>query len=105
MISLSESIQANRAENWQSKTGAGTVERARSTIGGGSLPGQTLPTYVLVIDYKGSPQNFVRCLREGPVAVVARIENNRIILDPRTVLSDQDDAVIETIKFALYKCY
>jgi len=105
MISLSESILANRAEKWQSKTGAGTVEQARSTIGGGSLPGQTLPTYVLVIDYKGSAQNFVRCLRESPVAVVARIENNRIILDPRTVLPDQDDAVIETIKFALDKCY
>ena len=105
MISLSESILANRAEKWQSKTGSGTVEQARSTIGGGSLPGQTLPTYVLVIDYKGSAQNFVRCLRESPVAVVARIENNRIILDPRTVLPDQDDAVIETIKFALDKCY
>ena len=105
MISLSESTLANRAEKWQSKTGAGTVERARSTIGGGSLPGQTLPTYVLVIDYKGSAQKFVRCLRESPVAVVARIENNRIILDPRTVLPDQDDAVIETIKFALNKCY
>jgi L-seryl-tRNA(Ser) seleniumtransferase len=60
---------------------------------------------VLVIDYKGSAQNFVRCLRESPVAVVGRIENDRIILDPRTVLPDQDDAVIETIKFALDKCY
>ena len=104
MISINESVLANRAETWRSKTSAGTVERSRSTIGGGSLPGQTLPTSVLSIDPSGSAQNFVRCLRESPVAVVARIENNRIMLDPRTVLPDQDNAVIEAIKFALNKC-
>ena len=42
-------------------------------------------------------------MRESPVAVVARIENNRVKLDPRTVLPDQDNAVIEAIKFALNK--
>lgn len=104
MISINESVLAGRAETWRSKTGVGTVERSRSTIGGGSLPGQTLPTSVLSIDPPGSAQNFVRCLRESPVAVVARIENNRIMLDPRTVFPDQDNAVIEAIKFALSKC-
>ena len=104
MISINESVLADRAETWRSKTGVGTVERSTSTIGGGSLPGQTLPTSVLSINPSGSAQNFVRCLRESPVAVVARIENNRIMLDPRTVLPDQDNAVIEAIKFALNKC-
>ena len=104
MISINESVLAGRAETWRSKTGVGTVEGSRSTIGGGSLPGQTLPTSVLSINPSGSAQNFVRCLRESPVAVVARIENNRIMLDPRTVLPDQDNAVIEAIKFALNKC-
>ena len=103
MISLSESNLVDRSENWRSKTGAGTIERSRSTIGGGSLPGQTLPTSVLSIDPAGKIEDFVRALRESPVAVVARIENNRVILDPRTVLPDQDDAVIEAIKFALNK--
>ena len=103
MISLSESDLADRAEKWRSKTGVGTIERSRSTIGGGSLPGQTLPTSVLSIAPSGKVQDFVRALRESPVAVVARIENNRVILDPRTVLPDQDDAVIEAIKFAVNK--
>jgi len=103
MISLSESNLVDRSENWRSKTGAGTIERSRSTIGGGSLPGQTLPTSVLSIDPSGKVQDFVRSLRESPVAVVARIENNRVKLDPRTVLPDQDNAVIEAIKFALNK--
>ena len=103
MIALSESNLADRSENWRSKTGTGTIERSRSTIGGGSLPGQTLPTSVLSIDPAGKIEDFVRALRESPVAVVARIENNRVILDPRTVLPDQDDAVIEAIKFAVNK--
>ena len=103
MIALSESNLADRSENWRSKTGTGTIERSRSTIGGGSLPGQTLPTSVLSIDPAGKIEDFVRSLRESPVAVVARIENNRVILDPRTVLPDQDDAVIEAIKFAVNK--
>jgi len=103
MISLSESDLTDRAEKWRSNTGVGTVERSRSTIGGGSLPGQTLPTSVLSIDPSGKVQDFVRSLRDSPVAVVARIENNRVKLDPRTVLPDQDDAVIEAIKFAVNK--
>ena len=103
MISLSESDLSDRAEKWRSKTGVGSIERSRSTIGGGSLPGQTLPTSVLSIDPSEKVQDFVRSLRESPVAVVARIENNRVILDPRTVLPDQDDAVIDAIKFALNK--
>jgi hypothetical protein len=35
------------------------------------------------------------------VAVIARIENDQILLDPRTVLPGQDAAVIEAVKFAL----
>jgi len=101
MISMSESKIANCAEEWCEKTGVGTVERARSAIGGGSLPGQTLPTTVLAIEPAGSADSFASRLRQSPVAVIARIENNRVLLDPRTVMSDQNDAVIEAIKFAL----
>lgn len=100
MISMSESLIASRAEHWWSETGIGYTERARSAIGGGSLPGQTLPTTVLTIEPAGSVDNFAACLRQSPVPVVARIENDRILLDPRTVLVDQDAAVVEAIKFA-----
>jgi L-seryl-tRNA(Ser) seleniumtransferase len=101
MISMSESEIAERAERWRVEIGSGSVERARSAIGGGSLPGQTLPTSVLVIDQaNGNPDEFAANLRRSPVAVIARIENDRILLDPRTVLPGQDDAVIEAVKFA-----
>ncbi|HIF72796.1 MAG TPA: L-seryl-tRNA(Sec) selenium transferase [Dehalococcoidia bacterium] len=102
MISMSESQVATRAEKWRDAIGAGDVTPARSAIGGGSLPGQTLPTTALVIQAgSAGADSFAASLRKSPVAVIARIENNRILLDPRTVLPGQDDAVVEAVKFAL----
>jgi len=109
MISASESDLETRAETWCEKIGAGLVERGRSAIGGGSLPGQTLPTTLLAIEPKhgggkssGAWANaFAASLRRSPLAVVARIENDRVLLDPRTVLPEQDSAVVEAVKFAL----
>jgi L-seryl-tRNA(Ser) seleniumtransferase len=101
MISMSESELAARAEKWRDAIGAGSVERARSTVGGGSLPGQTLPTSVLIIEPRESAYRFAASLRNSPVAVIARIVNDRILLDPRTVFPVQDDAVIEAVKLAI----
>lgn len=101
MISASEVEIESRAKRWGALSGIGTAESARSAIGGGSLPGQTLPTTVLSIEPEGSAEKFAASLRNSRVAVVARIENDRILLDPRTVLADQDDAVVEAIGFAL----
>jgi L-seryl-tRNA(Ser) seleniumtransferase len=102
MISMSEARVAARAEKWRDEIGAGDVESARSAIGGGSLPGQTLPTSVLVVEPgSASADSFATSLRQSPVAVIARIENDQILLDPRTVLPGQDAAVIEAVKFAL----
>ena len=101
MISMSEAAIIDRANKWRAGIGTGKIEQARSAIGGGSLPGQTLPTSVLTIDPAGSADSFTANLRRSPVAVVARIENDQILLDPRTVLIDQDSAVVETVKFAL----
>ena len=101
MISMSEADIARRAAMWQTESGVGEVHRARSAVGGGSLPGQTLPTSVLTIEPSGSADRFSANLRRAPVAVIARIENDRILLDPRTVLATQDHAVAEAIKFAV----
>ena len=101
MISMSEAEILDRASKWKAEIGTGAVERARSAIGGGSLPGQTLPTSVLTIDPVGSTDSFAANLRRSPTPVVARIENDQTLLDPRTVLIDQDSAIVEAVKFAL----
>ena len=58
-----------------------------STVGGGSLPADALPTRLVSIDAAevGGPNELARRLRTGSPAVVARIENDRVLLDPRTV--------------------
>jgi L-seryl-tRNA(Ser) seleniumtransferase len=60
-----------------------------STIGGGSAPGTTLPTTLVAIDQPAA--EFEAALRAQVPPVIARIENDRVVLDLRTVFPEQDD--------------
>ena len=79
-----------RAERWAElvcKWGyEATTSDEFSTIGGGSLPGETLPTVVCAVALPGGAADEVaRYLRQGTPIVVARIGGGRLLLDPRTV--------------------
>jgi L-seryl-tRNA(Ser) seleniumtransferase len=78
-----------------------SVEPAQSTVGGGSLPGETLPTHALALQNARRSSSWASAtaarLRAAPIPVVARIEAGRVLLDPRTVLPDQDDAVVQAL--------
>jgi len=68
-----------------------------STIGGGSAPGSTLPTRLIEIEPQSiGAQQIERCLRESEVPIIARIENDRVVLDLRTVDPADDGVVLET---------
>jgi L-seryl-tRNA(Ser) seleniumtransferase len=67
--------------------GQGEVIKSESTVGGGSLPGESMPTFVVALQVK-SPDKFLKKLREANSPVIARTENDRVLLDPRTVLND-----------------
>lgn len=63
-----------------------------ATFGGGSLPGETLPSVGLAIALDaGSIDAFARRLREGDPAIVGRIEQDRLILDLRAVTEEEWD--------------
>ena len=65
-----------------------------STIGGGSAPGSTLPTRLIAVSHPArSASDLETRLREGQPPVVARIESDRVVLDLRTVLPEQDAIV------------
>jgi L-seryl-tRNA(Ser) seleniumtransferase len=104
MIDTPVEALARRARKWQrALKEAGTplsVVAAESTVGGGSLPGQTLPTRALALEVP-SPDALAAHLRAADPPVVARIEDDRLLLDPRTVLPEQDKALIEVIHGAL----
>jgi L-seryl-tRNA(Ser) seleniumtransferase len=82
-----------RAEHWVEQLGQGRVIASQSTVGGGSLPGETLPTWVLALEVE-KPSSFLEKLRHQQPPVIARAENDRVLLDPRTVLPEQDGALL-----------
>jgi len=97
MISSSESSIANRAQKWRDQIGRGEVQRTRSAIGGGSLPGQTIPSTSLILMPSKSADNLASALRNAPQHVIARIEDGQVIIDPRTVLPEQDELVSQAL--------
>jgi L-seryl-tRNA(Ser) seleniumtransferase len=71
-----------------------------STVGGGSLPGQTLPSWGLEIE-ASSPDALLRRLRTGRPAVIGRIVDDAVVLDLRTVEPEDDTMLAEAIRAAL----
>ncbi len=103
MISMSQEAIAATAESWlkEIESPAVRLREGQSTVGGGSLPGETLPTTLLTVTPPDSPDAFAGRLRSGPTPVIARIEDEDVVLDPRTVLEDQSSIVVEAVKSAL----
>jgi L-seryl-tRNA(Ser) seleniumtransferase len=95
---------ANRARRWAEALAplgvTASVKEGQSTIGGGSLPGETLPTHLLALCVP-SPDGLAARLRLGEPPVVSRIEGDELLLDPRTVLPDQDEALLAALRSAL----
>lgn len=76
------------------------VEQVESTIGGGSLPGQTLPSWAVVI--RGpSPQQLLGALRAGTPSVIGRVVDDAVALDVRTVEPGDDATLAEVIRTAI----
>ena len=95
----------SRAERWvttlNDRNISAEVVMGETTVGGGSLPGETLPTPLCAIPAHGAsgpdPSLLARHLRQGVPAVVARVAHDRALFDPRTVLPEQDEALIAAI--------
>jgi L-seryl-tRNA(Ser) seleniumtransferase len=70
-----------------------------STVGGGCAPGATLPTRLIALDCKGTSANALDvALRRADPPVVARIEHDRVVLDLRTVLEEQDEVLARVLR-------
>jgi L-seryl-tRNA(Ser) seleniumtransferase len=92
-----------RAQRWRDALGgSATVVDGASTIGGGSLPGETLPTRLLRLRPSGAggAEALAARLRRTDPPVVGRIEDDRLLLDPRTVLPDEDAALLAALRDA-----
>jgi L-seryl-tRNA(Ser) seleniumtransferase len=97
MIAMpAEQVKA-RAERWAAQLTFGTVIAAEATVGGGSLPGEMLPSHALALRPR-SPAEFMRKLREGHPPVIARTQSDRVLLDPRTVLPEQEQELLAALQ-------
>ncbi|HET9554183.1 MAG TPA: L-seryl-tRNA(Sec) selenium transferase [Anaeromyxobacteraceae bacterium] len=76
------------------------VRPSTSAVGGGTLPGETLPTAVLAVP-TGEPDALLARLRRADPPVVARIEEGEVVLDPRTVQPGEDGWVVAALRAAL----
>jgi L-seryl-tRNA(Ser) seleniumtransferase len=72
----------------------------RSMVGGGSLPAQDLPTRLVALKPDMALDAYARRLRLGQSPVIARIENEALLLDLRTVLPEQDEALAVALQQA-----
>ncbi|MFC1998462.1 L-seryl-tRNA(Sec) selenium transferase [Chloroflexota bacterium] len=101
MISTALAEIEKRASNWaKAFEGAAKVVQGVSTVGAGSIPGSTLETKLVAIKpgSKQKLQDMVRKLRTQKPYVVGRIEKDTLLLDPRTVLPDEDADLIKAIR-------
>jgi len=94
-----------RAKLWvQALNGLGQVTDGETMIGGGSLPGGTLPTRLVAISGKvkrkssSVAQKLARKLRSQEIPVIGRISDDVLLLDPRTVLPEEDETMLQALR-------
>ncbi len=104
MISMPFAEIDARAMQWaRVLPGKASVIDGFSMIGGGSLPGEILPTRLLAVyaikDNKGRSKASLLSekLRANDPPVIARIDNDILLLDPRTVGPEEDKALAEAL--------
>jgi L-seryl-tRNA(Ser) seleniumtransferase len=89
------------AENLRSRCGDAlsvAVTEDFSFVGGGAMPLTKLPTFVVTVKPKRlSLSEWVAKLRMGEPALVGRVQDDRLILDLRTIAQDQEEEVVRCL--------
>ncbi len=93
---------STEAEAWAERLRAAGVAAAtlpeQSFVGGGSLPGESLPTTVVAVTpADGDADGLAARLRAAPMPVIGRIRDGRLLLDPRTVLPGQPETLLQAV--------
>jgi len=96
MISRDLDSIEDQAESWRQYLGTGEVLPGFSTVGGGSLPTEEMPTWLLALNPR-RPDEFLRELRNSPPPIIARIEADQVLFDPRTILPEQEAAFLRNL--------
>ena len=78
-----------------------TIGSGTAKAGGGTLPKSVVPSITIdILPENGSAQDFAHTLRRSTPPVIGYISDRRFKLDLRTILSHQDDLVVDAIRTA-----
>ncbi len=72
------------------------VVDGRSTVGGGSLPGTSLPSRLVALNHN-NPDQLAKQLRREKIPVIGRIQDGRFLIDPRTILPEQVEMLLQSL--------
>lgn len=100
MIAVPRAELRARAERLAKVDARAAPSEMRATLGGGSLPGDELPSWGIALRAR-SAERLAAGLRAGEPAVIARIDDGRVILDLRTVEPGDDAALAGALARAL----
>jgi len=75
----------------------GRIVETRATLGGGSLPGATLPSVAIALDGDDA-ESIARALRHGTPPIVARIEDGDVLLDLRSLAPAFDNVLGDALR-------
>jgi L-seryl-tRNA(Ser) seleniumtransferase len=93
--------ELERRARWLATETGSEVVALESTVGGGSLPGETLPSFGVALGGRGlSADRLLGNLRRGSPAVIGRIDSGRVLLDLRTVDALRDGDLAQAIQAA-----
>ena len=109
MLTLSREAIAARAQRAVEALRAACPDAAIEVVpgvsrsGGGSSPMGEIPTALIAVTGRGdrAAHRLERRLRDGTPAVIARIHEDRVLLDLRTVPEDSDDTLVSRVAQAL----
>lgn len=75
------------------------IDKGESMVGGGSMPTEKIETYVVkVTSEKFSPEDMERKLRLGGTPLIARVYNDELVLDGRTLFKEDFDEIVQCFK-------
>jgi len=103
MMRLTKDEIGKRAEALAAKVGSAKLKAeivdGESVIGGGAAPSSVLPTRLVALSCAGlSTDELAGRLRASEPPVIARVEDGRVLLDLRTVFTEQDELVAAALR-------
>jgi len=100
MISMDLKRIESRAMQWTRFLKGARMISGETAVGGGSLPGERLPTWLVALEVP-NPSKFLSLLRTTHPPIIARVDGEQVMIDPRTVLPQQEGALLVELQNAL----